>query len=517
MKIVITGGGTGGHLYPALAVADALKSQNAEVEILFVGSERGMEKEAVPEAGHSFQALDVVGFPRRPGLGSIRAAISFARAISAARTLLRSFAPEVVFSTGGYASAAVVAAAWLNKIPIVLQEQNSVPGLTNRIASRMAREVHLAFAGARRYFPRRRHLRLTGNPLRAQVMAGSRQRALRLFRLDEDKLTVLVLGGSQGAHSINEAVLGALPLFSGRTDIQFVIQTGNLDHDRVMDKCNEVEAKTWVRRFISNVGDAYAAADLVVCRAGAMTLSELCACGLPSILIPYPHATANHQWINAEQLSEGGAAVLIADKNLTGQLLHETIESCLADKRRLREMAVNALRMSRPDATAKLVRALGRFLPGFEPPQETAPPYGRPERRGYGSGPGRGAPGDRRPGVGDRRPGGGDRRGPDPRRNDSRGPYPRGPQGGQGFQGGQGSQGGGFPGGQRSSGGGGGGRPQARGADGRGGRGRSRGGSGGGEPRGPRDGERADGAVPASGGAAVTQDAPRKAAEGGAA
>lgn len=427
MRILITGGGTGGHLYPALAVADALKAQNPEVQILFVGSERGMEKEQVPEAGHAYQGLSVVGFPRRPGIGSIRAVSSFFSAVQHGKKILTDFAPDVVFSTGGYASAPVVVAAWLKHVPIVLQEQNSVPGLTNRVASRLAKEVHLAFASARRHFPKRRHLRLSGNPLRAQVTQGSRQRALRLFRLDEDRTTILVLGGSQGARSINEAMLEALPRFAGRSDVQFVIQTGNLDHDRVMDKCKEVEVQTWVRRFIANVGDAYAAADLVVCRAGAMTLSELCACGLPAILIPYPHATANHQWINAEQLADNGAAILLPDKNLNGQVLFDTIEECLADRKKLREMAMCALRLARPDATERLVRSLGRYLSGFEPPQETGPPHGRPERRGgerveYRGGPRPRENGDRRPAIGERRPGpgGGDRRG-------GRGPGPARP------------------------------------------------------------------------------------------
>ncbi|MFN8548439.1 MAG: undecaprenyldiphospho-muramoylpentapeptide beta-N-acetylglucosaminyltransferase [Candidatus Eisenbacteria bacterium] len=430
MRILITGGGTGGHLYPALAVADALKAQSPDLKILFVGSERGMEKEQVPEAGHEFQALNVVGFPRRPGLGSLRAAFSFLGAIQEAKKLLTTFAPDVIFSTGGYASSPIVVAAWMKKLPIVLQEQNSVPGLTNRVASRLAKEVHLAFACSRRFFPKRRHLRLSGNPLRGQITQGSRQRALRLFRLEEDAATVLVLGGSQGARSINEAILDCLPLFTGRTDVQFVIQTGNLDHDRVMERCQNVQVRTWVRRFISNVGDAYAAADLVVCRAGAMTLSELCACGLPSILIPYPHATANHQWINAEQLAEGGAAVLLADRNLSGAVLHEKIEECLQDRRKLREMSVNALRLARPDATERLVRALGKYLPGFEPPPDSTPPRGRPERRPgerpegrRDNAPDRRGPPDRR-GNGERR-GGGPRPGPGGERRGGRGPNPR--------------------------------------------------------------------------------------------
>ena len=188
----------------------------------------------------------------------------------------------------------------------MIHEQNSVPGLTNRTASRFAAEVFLAFAMARRFFPRRGHLRLSGNPLREQVTSGSASRALRLFRLEENRQTVLVFGGSQGAHSINEALCDALPHFAGRTDVQFLVQTGQDDYDRVVARCRDVEVKLWARRFIADMGDAYALADLVVCRAGAMTISELAACGLPAVLIPYPHAARNHQTRNAEMLAEAG-------------------------------------------------------------------------------------------------------------------------------------------------------------------------------------------------------------------
>jgi UDP-N-acetylglucosamine--N-acetylmuramyl-(pentapeptide) pyrophosphoryl-undecaprenol N-acetylglucosamine transferase len=380
VKVLMTGGGTGGHLYPALAVAEALKNMQKDTDILFIGSTRGIESAEVPEAGFAFRGLSTAGFPRRFGLRTLAAAWSFARSILAARAILREFAPQVVFSTGGYASAPVVVAARLEKIPIVLHEQNSLPGVTNRTASRLAAEVHLAFTSARQFFPKRGHLRLSGNPLREQVLAGSRTRALRLFRLDEQRKTVLVFGGSQGAHSINEAVLAALPSFQNREDVQFLIQSGTNDYEKMLARCREFTVKTWVRRFIANMGDAYALADLVVCRAGAMTLSELAACGLPSILIPYPHAAGNHQWLNAEQMRDGGAARIIADADLDGAVLARAIEEMLGNPRKLREMSVNALRMARPEATEKIARALLKFRPSSEIPPETEP-VRRPEQR----------------------------------------------------------------------------------------------------------------------------------------
>ncbi len=387
MKVVMTGGGTGGHLYPALAVAEALKGAGRDLDILFVGSLRGIESTEVPEAGFAFRGLDVIGFPRRPGPRAIRAAWSFGRAVFEARRIVREYSPDVVFSTGGYASAPVAVGAWLEHVPLVLHEQNSVPGLTNRIACRMATEVYLAFASARRFFPKRRHLRLAGNPIRSQVTSGSRSRALRIFRLDEDRRTVLVFGGSQGARTINEAIGSALPEFRGREDLQFLIQSGENDYDQVLARCRGVDVKTWVRRFISNMGDAYALADLVVCRAGAMTVSELAACGLPSIMVPFPHAVANHQWLNGEQLREAGAAVLVKDADLTGAFLAKEINRLLGDRRSLRQMSINALRMARPEATQKIVEALLRYRPASETPPEAPAPVssrerGRPWRKG---------------------------------------------------------------------------------------------------------------------------------------
>ena len=369
----MTGGGTGGHLYPALAVAEALKKTQKEIDILFVGSTHGIESREVPETGFRFQGLDTRGLPRRGGLRMVGALWSLGRATWAARRLMREFSPHVVFSTGGYASAPVVAAAWMERLPLVLHEQNSVPGLTNRIACRAATEVHLAFASARISFPRRGHLRLSGNPLREQVTSGAPARALRLFRLEEGRKTILVFGGSQGAHSINQALMDGLSAFDGREDLQFLIQSGNDDYEPMLARCREVQVKTWVRRFISNMGDAYALADLVVCRAGAMTISELAACGRPAILIPFPHAAGNHQMLNAEQMVEGGAALLVPNSELTGRRLAEGIEELLSQPRKLREMSVNALRMARPDAAEKIARSLLKFRPPAEIPPEPEP------------------------------------------------------------------------------------------------------------------------------------------------
>lgn len=385
MKILISGGGTGGHLYPALAVAESLKRMQPSTEILFVGANRGLEAKEVPQAGFDFKGLDSVGFPKRPSFQSLRAAWSLGRAILSARAALLEFQPDVVFSTGGYASAPIVTAARWLKTPIVLQEQNSIPGRTNRIASRMASEVHLAYSSARVHFPKRSHLRLTGNPLREQVLAGSRGRALRQFRLEDDRHTILVLGGSQGAHSINEAVVHALEHFDNRDDVQFLIQSGARDHEWVVEHCRARNVKTWVRRFIPNMGDAYELADMVICRAGAMTLAEVSACGIPAIVVPYPHAMEDHQRHNAEQLADADAAIIVADSELDPAALAARIDELLAEPMRLREMSANILSLARPNATEMITTAILRY----DPTRVVAPPADAPlPARGISAGSG---------------------------------------------------------------------------------------------------------------------------------
>ncbi len=385
MRVLVTGGGTGGHLFPALAVADTLRRLQSPPEILFVGSSGGPEATMVPADGYAFQGLPVVGLPRRVGFRQLKAGVAIAVCILKARELLLGWKPDVIFATGGFASAPVLAAAWLTRVPVILHEQNSVPGLTNKLASRFAREVHITFSASRRHFPRRGHLRLTGIPIRDEILTGSRSKALRLFRFEEGRRTVLVFGGSQGAHHLNEAILDALPRFAGRKDVQFVMQSGQKDYSWMLDRCRAVPLRTWVRPFIQNMGDAYAVADLVVCRAGALTLGELAATGKPAILIPYPHATANHQMHNAEAFVEAGAAVLIPDQDLTGDILGARIAQLLDSQRDLRKMKIQIMKLARLDATERLVRAIRRIGVSIEFP-EPAPESGDtgPRRRGRG-------------------------------------------------------------------------------------------------------------------------------------
>jgi UDP-N-acetylglucosamine--N-acetylmuramyl-(pentapeptide) pyrophosphoryl-undecaprenol N-acetylglucosamine transferase len=342
-------------------VAEALRSLAGSPELLFVGASAGIEATTVPQEGYEFRGLPAMPIPRRPGPRFFKAGVSTLQSIFRAREILDDWKPDVVFATGGYASAPMIAAARMRRIPIVLHEQNTVPGLTNRIACRFAREVHMGFSAARARFPRRDHLRLTGNPIREGILNGSRGKALRLFRLEENRKTVLVFGGSQGAHKINQAIVDALPRLADRDDVQFILQAGQKDYPWVLERCRGIQVRSWVRPFIVNMGDAYAAADLVVCRAGALTLAELAATGKPAILIPYPYATANHQALNAEGAVEVGAAIQVADHDLTGELLAGKMLELLDDPRQLRKMGIQAMALAHLDATDRIVRSIRRI------------------------------------------------------------------------------------------------------------------------------------------------------------
>jgi UDP-N-acetylglucosamine--N-acetylmuramyl-(pentapeptide) pyrophosphoryl-undecaprenol N-acetylglucosamine transferase len=361
VKIIITGGGTGGHVFPGIAVAEALTRKTREVEVLFIGGAEGFEAKAVPAAGYRFAPVPARGLLGKRILALPMALWTVLRGLIVAYRQIKAFDPDVIFATGGYVSGPVALAGRLLGKPLVLHEQNSVPGITNRLLSRVAREVHINLASARKHFPRRRHLKLSGSPLRRGILEGDRGRARQDLGLERDRLTVVILGGSQGARSINRAAVGAIQRLQQRDDLQFVLQTGQHDFRWAQTRLRGARTPTVVRPFIEKMGDLYQLADLVVARAGAMTLAELSACGKASILVPFPHATHNHQEANARDLLEAGAAIMILDRDLSSDLLADEIAKLIDTPRKLREMSNNALIMARPDAAEKIADALLRY------------------------------------------------------------------------------------------------------------------------------------------------------------
>ncbi len=367
MKVLVAGGGTGGHVYPGIAVAEEIARTRPDDRVVFVGTRRGLESQVVPEAGFPIRYLSGRGFPRRAWWRWPQAILANVTGLFQALSIVAGEKPDVVLGTGGYVSGPVVLAAWLLRKPIVLQEQNSIPGIANRWLAQIADEVHLSFVEARSYFRRRDHLKVTGNPIRAHILGGDRATALQEFGLAAGQPTVFVFGGSRGAHRINEAALEAMRRLKDRVRVQFILQTGREDYEWAKETVEKEQLPARVLPFLRRIHQAYAAADLVVCRSGAMTLAEIAACGTPAILVPYPHAAHGHQVVNAGNLVDRGAAAMILDQDLSGERLAKEIAHWLSDRPALSRMSANARTFARPDAAERIVRSLERWSKRGEP------------------------------------------------------------------------------------------------------------------------------------------------------
>lgn len=353
-KVILTTGGTGGHIFPALSVAEELKRRNPEVEILYLGGLYGPEGELARKAGLEFRGLPVRGFFGR-GVKALGAAFAMLRALRVAKKIMREFGPEVVIGFGGYAAVAGVGAAIRKGIPSMIHEQNSVPGVANRILGRFVNRVCLSLPDAASFFAARKSI-LTGNPVRRSIRELGGNNACTnppdATRLANARL--LVLGGSQGAVAVNKAVLEDLPALLG-LGMEVWIQCGARDFERVCaHTAHYPKGRVRVDAFIDDMNAAYEWADLAICRAGATTLAELAVAGLPSIFIPYPHATHNHQFYNAEQVQKVGAALLIEQKNIVPGSLARMVEKILQDPDKLRDMSCAALLLALPKAAASL-------------------------------------------------------------------------------------------------------------------------------------------------------------------
>jgi UDP-N-acetylglucosamine--N-acetylmuramyl-(pentapeptide) pyrophosphoryl-undecaprenol N-acetylglucosamine transferase len=356
MKVVIAGGGTAGHVFPALAVAEALRSRGADVT--FVGSRDGQEATLVPAAGYPFVPIRALSAQTRLSLRSVKALMRALREARALRPIVRS--ADVVVGCGGFASApAVLAARWVRR-PVVLIDQNSVPGAVNRIAARGARVVATTFDATAARLPRGPRVERTGNPIRAQIAAVPSRReqlaeqARGAFGLARERRTVLVVGGSLGALRLDRTIAEALPILRDRADLQLLVGTGS-GHEEVLTRAIDADAPLLVRAvpFIDRMDRALAVADLAVSRSGA-GVAELAACGLPSILVPYPFATENHQEANAREVVAAGAATMILERDLSPSVLASCILDLMDDASRRATMAASALAWARPDAAERV-------------------------------------------------------------------------------------------------------------------------------------------------------------------
>ena len=362
MRILFAAGGTGGHLFPALAVARELQVRAPETEVLFAGTRSGIEASAVPKAGFQMAHISIYGLKRALALSNLILPFVMLTSIGQSCSIVRRFAPNIVFGTGGYVTAPVLVAALLNGIPTMLHEQNSRPGLTTRWLSKWVSLVLLSFAKSEVYFRRKNNLRITGNPTRLQPRTSHPQSAREFFGLNTDRYTVLIFGGSLGAHSINAAVLDALSELLSKGLVQLLWQTGKRDFEWISDCTREYGDRVRVHPFIDDMADAYRAADVILCRAGATTLAEITSLGCSAILVPYPYATGGHQEINARMLVEEGAAEMILDRELRGQTLAAAIIDLLENPSKRKRMREKCRAMGRPQAVTDIIETMFQLL-----------------------------------------------------------------------------------------------------------------------------------------------------------
>jgi UDP-N-acetylglucosamine--N-acetylmuramyl-(pentapeptide) pyrophosphoryl-undecaprenol N-acetylglucosamine transferase len=365
LRILFAGGGTGGHLYPGIAIAEEIRRRRPETEIAFIGNGATLEARVVPERGFRFLPIQVAGFRRSLSPGALLAALKLPVALVQSFLLMRKEKPDVVVGTGGYVCGPPLFVASLCGIPTLIQEQNSYPGVTTRLLAPRATEVHLSFDRARRYLKRTDGVVVTGNPTRDAIGSVTRAAAAVHMEVDPDRFTILVVGGSRGARSINNAMIAALPVL-GELGVQLLWATGKEEYESVSSALHargETHVPVRLVPYITGMEFAYGAADLVVCRAGATTIAEITRAGLPSVLIPYPFAAADHQTENARAMVEQEASVLIGDGDLAERLGPE-LRALVGDRARLRAMSIRARSLAAPRATDILAGSVIRLAGG---------------------------------------------------------------------------------------------------------------------------------------------------------
>ena len=363
-KIILSGGGTGGHIYPAVAVAEALKRRLGDkVELLFVGAEGKMEMEKVPALGYRIVGLPIAGLQRRLDWRNLLVPFKVLKSIRKARKTIRDFKADVVVGFGGYASAPVLWAAQRMGVPTLIQEQNSYAGLTNKLLARRACRICTAYEGMERFFPAEK-IRLTGNPLRGSFLRGSvnRNEALAHFGFTAERPTILVVGGSLGTRTLNEMMKHWLPTLGGEAPVQVIWQTGKYYEKEMQDFLAAHPTRhIWQGAFINRMDYAYEAADLVISRSGAGTVSELCLVAKPVLFVPSPNVAEDHQTMNARALEEKGAARLVTDARCREEAMPLALE-LLADKNALEAMSRNLQRLARPSAAEDIVDEILKLI-----------------------------------------------------------------------------------------------------------------------------------------------------------
>ena len=356
LRIIISGGGTGGHIFPAVSIANEIKAKRPDAKLLFVGAEGRMEMQRVPAAGYEIKGLPIAGFDRKNLLKNVPVLFKILKSRRLARRIVKDFRPQVAVGVGGYASGPTLNVAESMHIPTVLQEQNSYAGVTNKLLAKHASQICVAYEGMERFFPADKIL-LTGNPVRQNLLqsAPAREDAVKSFGLVPRKKTVLIIGGSLGARTINESVLGHLTLIKQQNDVQFIWQTGKYYSEEINAELQRrgCPDNLLVKDFISDMAAAYAAADLVISRAGAGSISEFCLLGKPVILVPSPNVAEDHQTKNALALVQKSAALMVTDADARRALLPLAVNT-VTDVLRLEDLSRQICKWAKPNAASDI-------------------------------------------------------------------------------------------------------------------------------------------------------------------
>ena len=355
MKIIVSGGGTGGHIYPALTLIRTLQQKVDKLEVLYVGTHAGLEADIIPKEGIPFATVDLQGFKRSLSPENLLRAARAIKGVGKAMGIVRKFQPDVVVGTGGYVCGPVLMAASLLGIPSLIQEQNVIPGITNKILSKFVNKIATGYQEANGAFPANKVV-FTGNPIRQEVMAHRQEADYEAFGLRPDTTTILVSGGSRGARTINRAMVEVLKHYAGRRDVQILHATGKGEYEDIINRISaagldlQQADNIKVKPYLYNMPQAMAIADLAIFRAGATGLAELTAKGIPAILVPYPYAAENHQEHNARAVEKAGAARVILNKDLTAQGLIQAIDELIGKPEKLQAMAKASAKLGRPEA-----------------------------------------------------------------------------------------------------------------------------------------------------------------------
>ena len=366
-RIIISGGGTGGHIFPALSIADAIKAKQPDAKILFVGADNRMEMQRVPDAGYDIVGLPIAGFDRKNLLKNFKVLWKIFKSQRKARKVIKEFAPQAAVGVGGYASGPTLKMAASMNIPTLIQEQNSYAGVTNKILSKRAKMICVAYDGMERFFPKEK-IKLTGNPVRKNLleMRANRKEAMKAMNLDDNRKCVLIVGGSLGARSINEGIITNIEKIRANKDIQFIWQTGKLYFEEMKKRAAEAgkPENLTITDFVSNMGNALGAADLVVSRAGAGSISEFALLGKAVILVPSPNVSEDHQTKNAMALVDKDAAIYVADANVKEELIDKAVET-VNDGMKIALLEANIVKMGKPDAASEIADEVLKFADAY--------------------------------------------------------------------------------------------------------------------------------------------------------